>query len=110
VVVPHVLVHHKFVAPLEQVEERDRSVGADDLDLPVELDHRQPPPGRGDRVALTGVRLLADQQLVARRVPGGHVYDGRLAGEVTARGAGCGRHGVLRGVSFRSCSGQRRTT
>ena len=94
VVVPHVLVHHEFVAPLEQVEERHRPVRPDDLDLPVELDHRQPPPGRGDRVPLTGVRLLPEQQLVACRVPGGDVYDGRLAGEVAAApGAGCGRHG-----------------
>src|SRR5262249_38413312 len=48
------------------------------------------------RVALTGVRLLADQQLLARRLPGGPVDDGRLAGEVAARVAGRGRHGLLR--------------
>src|SRR5262249_3393772 len=80
----------------EQVEERDRPIDAGDLDRAVELDHRQPPPGRGDRVALTGVRLLADQQLPARRLPGGQVDDGRLAGKVAARVAGCCRHGVLR--------------
>src|SRR5207244_5464426 len=95
-VVPHVLVDHELVATREQVDERDRAVNAGDLDRAVELDHRQPPPGRGDRVALTGVRLLADQQLLARRLPGGQVDDGRLAGEVAARVAGRGRHGVLR--------------
>src|SRR5205814_3479780 len=95
-VVPHVLVDHELVATLEQVQERDRPVNTDDLDRAVELDHRQPPPGRGDRVALTGVRLLADQQLLARRLPGGQVDDWRLAGEVAARVAGRGRHGVLR--------------
>src|SRR4029453_5930089 len=58
------------------------------------------PPGRGDRIALTGVRLLPDQQLVARHLPGGQVDDGRLAGEVVARVAGPGRHGVLRWVSW----------
>src|SRR6266852_8813729 len=85
----------EFVATLEQVEERDRPVNAGDLDRAVELDHRQPPPGRGDLVALTGVRLLADQQLVARRLPGGQVDDWRLAGEFAARVAGRGRHGVV---------------
>src|SRR5207249_4566732 len=85
-VVPHVLVDHEFVATLEQVEERDRSVNAGDLGRAVELDHRQPPPGRGDRVALTGVRLLADQQFLARRLPGGQVDDWRLAGR---GGHGC---------------------
>src|SRR5207249_4051981 len=92
-VVPHVLVDHELVATLEQVDERDRPVNAGDLDRAVELDHRQPPPGRGDRVALTGVRLLADQQLLARRLPGGQVDDWRLAGEVAARVAGRGRQG-----------------
>jgi hypothetical protein len=87
---------HELVATLEQVEERDRPVNAGDLDRAVELDHRQPPPGRGDRVALAGVRLLADQQLLARRLPRGQVDGGRLAGEVAARVAGRGRHGVLR--------------
>src|SRR5205085_10432752 len=85
-VVPHVLVDDELVATLEQVDERDRAVNASDLDRAVELDHRQPPPGRGDRVALTGVRLLADQQLLARRLPGGQVDDWRLA-----RGGCCSR-------------------
>jgi hypothetical protein len=91
-----VLVDHELVATLEQGDERDRPVNAGDLDRAVELDHRQPPPGRGDRVALTGVRLLADQQLLARRLPGGQVDDWRLAVGVAARVAGRGRHGVLR--------------
>jgi len=77
-----VFVDNELVAALEQVEERDWSIRAGDLDRAVELDHRQPPPGRGDRVALTGVRLLADQQFLARRLPGVQVDDGRLAGEV----------------------------
>ena len=64
-VVPHRVVDDELVATLEQVDERDRPISADDLDRAVDLDHRQPPPGRGDRVALTGVRLLADQQLLA---------------------------------------------
>src|SRR3979411_3065699 len=94
-VVPHVLVDHELVATLEQVEERDRPVNAGDLDRAVELDHPQPPPGRGDRAALTGVHLLADQQLLARRLPGVQVGDWRLAGEFAAYVAGRGRHGVV---------------
>jgi hypothetical protein len=92
------MVDDELVATLEQVDERDRPVSTGDLDRAVELDHRQPPPGRSDRVALTRVRLLADQQRLARRPPGGPVDDGRLAGEVAARVAGRGRHGVLHGL------------
>src|SRR5712671_2857257 len=95
-VVPHGVVDDELVATLEQLDERDRPVSTGDLDRAVELDHRQPPPGRGDRVALTGVRLLADQHLLARRLPGGQVDDWRLPGEVAARVAGRGCHGVLR--------------
>ena len=57
---PHVLVDDELVTALEEVEERHRAVGSDDLDSPVDLDHRQPTAGSGDGVALTGVRLLAD--------------------------------------------------
>src|SRR5262249_49860985 len=87
-VIPHVLVDHELAATLEQVDEGDRPVSAGDLDRAVELHHRQLPPGRGYGVALTGVRLLADQQLLAHRLPGDQVDDGRLTGEVAARVAG----------------------
>jgi hypothetical protein len=65
-VVPHVLVDHELVATLERVDERDRAVNAGNLDRAVELDHRQPPPGRGDRVALTGVRPFSRASSSAR--------------------------------------------
>jgi hypothetical protein len=42
-----------LAAELAGTDERDRSVNAGDLDRAVELDHRQPPPGCGDRVVLT---------------------------------------------------------
>jgi hypothetical protein len=70
---------------LEQVQKRDRAVGSHDLDRPVELHHRQPPARGGDGVALAGVGLLADQKLVTRGLPGGHVDHGRPAGK---RGGG----------------------
>ena len=76
-----VLVDHELVAALEQVQERDRAVGSDDLDRPVELHHRQPAAGRGEGVALAGVGLLADQKLVTGGLPGGQVDDGRAAGQ-----------------------------
>jgi hypothetical protein len=66
-----VLVDDELVAALEQVQERDRAVGSDDLDRPVELHHRQPAAGCGEGVALAGVGLLADQKLVTGGLPGG---------------------------------------
>src|ERR1700722_10282932 len=83
-VMPHVLVDEKFLAALEQRDERNRSACSDDLDHPVELDHRQPPARPGDGVALARMRLLADQQIVARRLPGGHVDRRRSTDGCTA--------------------------
>lgn len=68
----------------EEVQERDRAVGSDDLDRPVELHHRHPVAGRGDGVALAGVGLLAHQQLVTGgRQVAGSTTDGRPGGAVT---------------------------
>ena len=53
------------------------AVDADDLDGAVDLHHREPTAGRGDRVALAHVGFLAGHQLVARRLPGRLVDDGR---------------------------------
>jgi hypothetical protein len=103
-VVPYVLVDHELVAALEQVQERDRAVGSDDLDRPVELHYRQSAAGRGEGVALAGVGLLADQKLVTGGLPGGQVNDGRAAGQRGGRVVRRGRHGVLCGVSCRAAS------
>jgi hypothetical protein len=62
---------HELLAALEQVQERDRAVGSDDLDRPVELHLRHPAADRGDGIALAGVGLLADQKLVTGGLPGG---------------------------------------
>jgi hypothetical protein len=80
-VVPHVLVDEEFMTALEQVPERHRAVRADDLDATVDLDHGQAAARRGDRVALAGVRLLPDQQLVAGCLPGVQVDDRRPPGK-----------------------------
>jgi hypothetical protein len=43
----------------------------------VDLDHRQPPTGRGDHVTLPGVRLLAAPRRVELLLPAVAVGDGR---------------------------------
>jgi hypothetical protein len=90
-----VLVDDELVAALEDVEERDGPVLAGHLDRAVDLDHRQPPARRRDRVALARVRLLAHQQLVARGLPRGladHRRPARACGGLVMRGRG---HRVL---------------
>src|SRR5918995_4389230 len=62
-VVEHVAVDDQLVAPLEDIAKRDRAVGADHGSVGRHLCHGQPAPGRGDRVALAGVCLLALAQL-----------------------------------------------
>jgi hypothetical protein len=59
----------RLTGPLGPVSVRPAEAG-------VYLDHGQPPPGRGDRVALAGVRLLPDPQPVQFGLEGGPV-DGR---------------------------------
>ena len=91
---PHVLVDQELVAALEQVQERDRAAGAGDLDLPVELHHRQPAAGRGEGVAFAGVGFLADQKLVTGSLPGSQVNHGRAAGQRGGRVVWGAHHGV----------------
>ena len=63
-------------APVERVEQGERPVRAGQREAGVYLDHGQAPPGRGDRVAFPGVRLLPDAQPVQFGLEGGPV-DGR---------------------------------
>jgi hypothetical protein len=70
---PHVVVGDELPAAFERLQQRDRPVRADQGDRGVDLDHRQPPPGRGDRVALVGVRLFPNPQGVDFGLPGGAV-------------------------------------
>ena len=105
-VVPHRVVDDELVAPAEEVDERDRSFGADDLGASVDLDHGEPPTGRRDRVALAGVGLLSYQQLIACRLPCRQVDDRRLARAFAARVGGRRGHGggTSRSVSVGSWS------
>jgi len=79
-----VAVDDQLVAPLEDIAERDRAVGADHGGVGRHLCHGQPAPGRGDRVALAGVGLLALAQLEERSLELVVVGDGR-----SWRGHGC---------------------
>ena len=70
---PHVVVGDQLPAAFERLEQRERAVRADQGDRRVDLDHRQPPPGRGDRVTFVGVRLFPSPQGVDFGQPGGAV-------------------------------------
>ncbi len=58
--VPHHVRREELRASLEGVDQADLAGRSDQWRGRIDLDHRQSSPGGGDRVALTGVRLLAD--------------------------------------------------
>src|ERR1022692_1200988 len=92
--VPHEVVGDELPAPFECFEQGERPAGPGPREAGVCLGHGQAPPGRGDRVALPGVRLLADPQLVQFGLEGGPA-DGRGHAGYAARSRS-GRPGVLR--------------
>src|SRR6476469_10615628 len=63
-VVPHHVRREELRPSLERVDQADIAARSDQRNGRVNLDHRQAAPGSGDRVALTGVKLLADADLV----------------------------------------------
>ena len=75
--VPHEVVGDELSASLESVEQGERPVGPDQLEVRVHLDHGQAPSGRGDRVAFPRVRLLPKPQPVQFGLEGGPVGDRR---------------------------------
>src|SRR4051794_36479829 len=72
-VVPHVVRREQLRAALEGIEQGNRPARPDERCRWVDLDHRQPPAGSGNRIARTGVRLLALPQFVYLRLPGATV-------------------------------------
>jgi len=74
--VPHEVVGDQLPAPFERLQQGERPVGSGKREAGVYLDHGQPPPGRGDRVAFPGVRLFPDPQRIQFGLKGGSV-DGR---------------------------------
>ena len=73
--VPHEVVGDELLPPLERVQQGERPLQPDQREAGVDLDHGQAPPGRGDRVAFPGVRLLPDPQL---RRPRPGTWPGRV--------------------------------
>src|ERR1700761_1266482 len=63
-VVPHEVVGDELATPLERFGQGRLAVRAGQRRLGGHLDHGQAAAGRGDGVALVGVRLLPDPQLV----------------------------------------------
>jgi hypothetical protein len=92
----------EHVAALEQVDERHWAVEADHLGGAIDLHHRETAAGRGDRVALPHVCLLAGHQLIARCLPGRCLDDGRCFAGVVVRLARCGHRAPCDGCVWLS--------
>src|SRR5215469_2385796 len=69
-VVPHVVVDDQLTTPFKDVDQRDRALLADQCGRGGYLHHRQLPSGRRYSVALSGMGLLPDQQVVQLGLPG----------------------------------------
>jgi hypothetical protein len=77
---PHGVVGDELPSSFERIEQGERPVGPDQREVWIDLNHRQAPTGRGDRVAFAGVCLLPGPQFVEFGSEGGPVDDRRLAG------------------------------
>ena len=89
--VPHEVVGDQLPAPFERVKQGERPRGPGQREAGVYLDHGQAPPGRGDRIAFAGVRLLPGPQRVQFGLEGGPVCDrgqARRFGGAVRRAAG----------------------
>jgi len=65
------------VRSIERVDQADVAGRSHQRRGRIHLDHRQPSPGGGDRVTLTGVQLFANAELVDLLLPGLAVDDPR---------------------------------
>src|ERR1700733_1568940 len=81
---PHEVAGDELPASLERVEQGERTVRSGQRQAGVYLDHRQPAPGRGDGVALPGVRLLPDPQRANLCLEGGAIGHGGQRGSAAA--------------------------
>src|SRR6266508_3313295 len=81
--VPHVEVGDQLGPTVEDVDQRHRPVGTDQLRGRIDLDHRQPASLRGQCVPGSGVGLLLDPELVELRLPG------LTIGDLWQSAAGC---------------------
>jgi hypothetical protein len=72
-----VLVDDELITPCEDVQQRGRTVRADQHGCGVDLGHRQASAGRRDGVALPSVGLLPSEERGALAEPSLSVHDGR---------------------------------
>jgi hypothetical protein len=75
--VPHEVVGDQLLTSFEGIKQGERSMRSDQLKAGVDFDHGQATSGRGDVVALVGVRFLAKAQLVKCTLEGGSIDSGR---------------------------------
>ena len=61
---PHEVIGDEQPASLEHIQQRHHAMFADQRRGTIDLDHRQPPSGGRDRVAVPGVGLFANPQCV----------------------------------------------
>jgi hypothetical protein len=61
---PHGVIRDELPPPFERIEQGERAVRPDQLEVGIDLDHGQPPAGRGDRVAFAGMGLLPNSQRI----------------------------------------------
>jgi hypothetical protein len=80
-----VVVGDQLPAALKRIEQLDRPVLADQPDRSVDLDNRQPPASRRDRITLVGVRLLAHPQRIYLGLPTGAIDNRGKARRVSGR-------------------------
>jgi hypothetical protein len=81
---PHEVVGEELSASLERVEQGQRAAGTGQRERWVDLDHREPATGGGDRIALACVRLLVDPQRLQLSLKCGPVHDRWGRGRVSA--------------------------
>ncbi|GAA2638821.1 hypothetical protein Adu01nite_78300 [Paractinoplanes durhamensis] len=73
--VPHVVRHDELGSALEDLEQRDWTIGTHENSGRPDLDHRQPPPGGRDGVTLSRVLLLSAPEIIELLLPGRAVDD-----------------------------------
>jgi hypothetical protein len=79
---PHVLVDDQLIATVEYVQERHRATFADKRRGGVNFGHGKFATHRRDCIPFASVCLLASEELLARKLPGVTIDNGRCRNEV----------------------------
>ncbi len=80
--IPHEVIGDELLAPFERLEQVERSVGPDQREVGVYLDHGQAPSSCGNRVAFAGVQFLSNPQTIQLGLEGCAIDDFRHPGPV----------------------------